>query len=211
LPLWAAGSSGESVAVAETEEIEKKPFLRRRRTDLEILGWEGGRIVMGPWIDEVRIVVGRLQMHAELICGEGKAREVGLGLHEIIVNAIEHGSLGISFKEKRLALENNTYVELLRQRLSDPFYSRRQVTIDCRTEPGELHYTVRDEGGGFDWRNPPCPDPRENLLSPCGRGLFLARIYLDRVEFNERGNEVHLVKYVERDGGRDETTAEGEQ
>ena len=34
----------------------------------------------------------------------------------------------------------------------------------------------------------------ENLEKPSGRGIMLMRTYMDTVQFNERGNQVRLVK-----------------
>jgi anti-sigma regulatory factor (Ser/Thr protein kinase) len=40
------------------------------------------------------------------------------------------------------------------------------------------------------------PDPTaiENLDKPFGRGLMLIRTFMDEVTFNDRGNEIHMVK-----------------
>jgi DNA-binding response OmpR family regulator len=162
---------------------------------------ESKKVVMGSQIDKIWGVVNQLLLCAENICGKAKIREVGLGLYEIIINAIEHGNLEITFEEKWQALERGDYEELLRERLSNPAFSERQVVIDYQMIPGELHCVVRDEGKGFNWRHVPYPDPPNRLLLPCGRGIFLARIYLDRVEFNEKGNVVRLVKYGNEEGG----------
>lgn len=178
-----------------------------RQVNKEFVLEESKRIVMGAQLDKIWGVVNQLLIGAENICGKAKIQELGLGLYEIVMNAIEHGSLEITYEEKCQAIESNTYEELFRERRSNPVYSQRRVIIDYHMVPGELHYVIQDEGSGFDWRNPPCPDPLDSVFTPCGRGLFLARLYLDRVEFNEKGNEVHLVKYGSTDGGRHENTA----
>lgn len=183
------------------EVVRKFASVETREVNREFVLEESKRIVMRNQIDKVWGVVNQLLMCAENVCGRAKTQELELSLYEILINAIEHGSLEITFEEKCQAIENNTYDALLGERLANPAYSQRRVTIDYRMIPGELHYLVKDEGKGFDWRSLPCPDPSTSLLVPCGRGIFLARIYLDRVEFNEKGNEVHLVKYGNRDGG----------
>lgn len=185
----------EKIATTQTREINKELVLKETK-----------RIVMGNQIDRVWGVVNQLLICAENVCGKEKIHELGLGLYEMIMNAIEHGTLEITFEEKCQTMQQDTYEELLRERMSNPAYSQRRVIIDYRMIPGELHYVVKDEGGGFDWRNLAYLDPSKSLLTPCGRGILLARIYLDRVEYNEKGNEVRLVKYANRDGGRDERT-----
>jgi anti-sigma regulatory factor (Ser/Thr protein kinase) len=62
-----------------------------------------------------------------------------------------------------------------------------------RLAPDLFEITIRDEGGGFDWRKLPAVAP-ENLLAFNGRGIFLTKIYFDEVSYNELGNEVTLRK-----------------
>jgi len=177
------------------EVIEKIANLKNREINTECVREETKQVVTGNEIDRVWSVVNQLIICAENICGTEKTQELGLGLYEIIINAIEHGNLAITFEEKCTAIKQNVYESLLRERVSDPIYATRRVTIDYRMIPGELHYTVADEGSGFDWQNTVRSGLSGDPLAPCGRGLFLARIYLDRMEFNQKGNKVHLVTY----------------
>jgi CheY-like chemotaxis protein/anti-sigma regulatory factor (Ser/Thr protein kinase) len=177
------------------EVIEKIANIQNLEINKKFVLEETKRIVMANEIDRVWGVVNQLLICAGNVCGKEKIQELGLALYEIIVNAIEHGNLEITFDEKCEAMKHNGYEALLRERIADPVCSARRVVIDYRMIPGELHYCVADEGNGFDWQNLAYSDPSRNPLVPCGRGLFLARIYLDRVEFNRKGNKVHLVKY----------------
>lgn len=207
--------SGEAVScLKETvtpwelcEVVERLMGTEDKKINKECVRTEHKRIVMDNQMDKIWGVVNQLVLCAENVCGKGKTHELGLGLYEIITNAIEHGSLGITFEEKRRAIEENSYGDLLKERLSNPLYSRRRVTIDYEMVPGELRYVVRDEGEGFDWRSLSYSTSADNLLDPCGRGILLARMYLDRVEFNEKGNEVYLVKYGDLKGGNHGTSA----
>ena len=58
---------------------------------------------------------------------------------------------------------------------------------------------VTDQGDGFDPTTVPDPTTPENLMKPCGRGLFLMRKLLDEVRYNAQGNQVTLV--LKRDAG----------
>ncbi len=186
------------------EIIEKAVSIQSQVINKEFVFEERKRIIMGNEIDKIWGVVNQLLICADNICDKGRVQELGLGLYEIIMNAIEHGNLEISFDEKCRAVETNTYGRLLQERLSNPSFSRRRVTIDYHMIPGELHYVVRDEGKGFNWRDWLYLDPSSNLLTPCGRGILLARSYLDRVEFNHGGTEVHVVKWGKRDEKEDQ-------
>ena len=49
-----------------------------------------------------------------------KAEELRVAVRELILNAIEHGNLAISYEEKTKALGNGSYLELFRKRREDP-------------------------------------------------------------------------------------------
>jgi len=75
--------------------------------------------------------------------------------------------------------------------------SHRELTvrISYSVRPGACEILVEDRGKGFDYRKLPDPTTEENLLKPGGRGVYLMRTLMDRVEYNERGNAVRMVKY----------------
>jgi serine/threonine-protein kinase RsbW len=57
---------------------------------------------------------------------------------------------------------------------------------------------ITDQGNGFDPTAVPDPTTPENLMKPCGRGLFLMRKLLDEVTYNAQGNQVTLVLRLEQ-------------
>ncbi|MBM4184689.1 MAG: ATP-binding protein [Gemmatimonadetes bacterium] len=59
---------------------------------------------------------------------------------------------------------------------------------------------VTDQGNGFDPASVPDPTTPENLMRPCGRGLFLMRKLMDEVKYNDLGNQVTLVLKLEAGG-----------
>ena len=73
-----------------------------------------------------------------------------------------------------------------------------EVIFNCHDN--ELEIEVRDQGEGFDPANVPDPTNAENLLKTSGRGIFLMRTFMDEVSFNDRGNEVTMVKRNARPG-----------
>jgi DNA-binding response OmpR family regulator len=118
-----------------------------------------------------------------------------LGLSEIINNAIEHGSLGITFEEKSNALKASRFYPLAIERSHKEPYKDRVVTIRSRVFPTlrRIEYFVGDQGAGFDWRSLPDPKDKDNLLNRNGRGIMMARYAFDEMIYNEVGNEVTLV------------------
>jgi DNA-binding response OmpR family regulator len=118
---------------------------------------------------------------------------VRIGIGEMILNAVEHGNLGISTAEKEQALADGRFPGLVASRLAMPQNAGKRVWIESRLADGEFRVTVRDEGAGFDWRALAAADPAATLA---GRGVLLARFHFDEVRWNERGNEVTLVKRI---------------
>lgn len=67
----------------------------------------------------------------------------------------------------------------------------------CITED-KLTVFVKDSGSGFDPEGIKDPLSMENLMKPCGRGIFLMRTLMDEVEYKTSegsGTEVRMVKY----------------
>jgi Anti-sigma regulatory factor (Ser/Thr protein kinase) len=55
---------------------------------------------------------------------------------------------------------------------------------------------VEDEGKGFDLGKVPDPTAGDNLEKGSGRGVYIVRKLIDKMEFNDKGNRVRLTKYV---------------
>jgi len=74
---------------------------------------------------------------------------------------------------------------------SDP---AKKVRIVCRILPGWLLFQVNDQGKGFDPAAVDSPLREENLLRESGRGIFLMRTLMDKVEIepSREGTEVRL-------------------
>lgn len=127
---------------------------------------------------------------------EPQSQHLRAALHEMLLNAVEHGSLDISFPSKQEALAANTYDELLRRRRLDPRYRDRRVTIRITYDrPGRaIEFRVADEGQGFDWKRMWSRDPESvPAEAPCGRGIHVARALFPDLRYNNRGNEAILT------------------
>jgi CheY-like chemotaxis protein len=109
---------------------------------------------------------------------------VGMAFREILLNAIEHGG----------GFNPNEYVQIS--------YVRARHMVVCR---------VRDPGHGFSleevqhaaFANPP-EDPvrhvsmrEEQGLRPGGYGVLLAQKLVDELIYDEKGNDVLLIKYLD--------------
>jgi DNA-binding response OmpR family regulator len=120
--------------------------------------------------------------------------EVSLALRELILNAVEHGNLELSYEEKTRALEAGSLQRLLRERAESPRCKDRRVSVVACCEGRRLTVHIADSGPGFDWRALPDPTDPAHLLSSHGRGVLLARLSVDSLTYDETGTEVTVVK-----------------
>lgn len=123
---------------------------------------------------------------------EAERLRVGVALEEALLNASYHGNLEVSSELRES--DHAAYYNLARERSVTPPYCDRQIYVHARLSPAEVCYTIRDEGPGFDPTNLPDPTDPANLERPCGRGLLLMRTFMDDIRYNQRGNEVQMIK-----------------
>jgi CheY-like chemotaxis protein/anti-sigma regulatory factor (Ser/Thr protein kinase) len=117
---------------------------------------------------------------------------LGVALHEALTNAILHGNLELN-SEMRESDEKEYYRLSLLRRGESPFADRR-VFVSARFTRDELAFTIRDEGNGFDPNTLPDPTDPANLGRVSGRGLLLIQTFMDRVEHNNKGNEIIMAQ-----------------
>ena len=100
--------------------------------------------------------------------------KVGLAVREVVANAIIHGN-----------------------RLDE----QKRVVVTVVRTPDQFKVEVWDQGRGFDLSSLPDPRSPEVLLRESGRGIYMARAFMD--EFHVQtghagGTTVSLVKYIRK-------------
>lgn len=95
-------------------------------------------------------------------------RKMKIALAELLVNALEHGNR------------------------KDP---TKRVIIGYTADAYRVKVSVMDEGDGFKPSSIPDPTLEGNVIKDRGRGLFLARHFVDKIQFNAKANRVTAVKY----------------
>lgn len=119
------------------------------------------------------------------------------GLQELLINAVEHGNLNISYDEKQELLEKGDYNRHLKEKAALPTYRDKYVTIKVFSTADYLKIIIEDMGNGFDLSSIPDPENPENFLKESGKGILMALHAYDKVEYNEIGNCVTLFKYAD--------------
>ncbi|UML82021.1 ATP-binding response regulator [Leptospira kirschneri] len=121
---------------------------------------------------------------------------IKLALYELLGNAIEHGFAGISYEHKASLLSSDVdYVDHVDQICSN---INECVLLEIGFEDQKVYVSLKDRGAGFDPSKVPDPvtDPNASYLS--GRGIFLARMNVDELLYNDIGNEVSFSKTLKR-------------
>jgi anti-sigma regulatory factor (Ser/Thr protein kinase) len=84
---------------------------------------------------------------------------------------------------------------------------RKSVRVEACLTPAEITVQVTDEGRGFDPGALLDPTLPANRVRPGGRGIYLIRQLMDRVEFNERGNSITMVLFSRHSVQRESVNA----
>jgi len=101
-----------------------------------------------------------------------EAFNVKLALEEALTNAMRHGN----------ALD-----------------AALKVTISIQADEEKIVLDVHDQGKGFDYQCLPDPTAAAHVDKPSGRGIFLMRNLMDKLEFYDGGRGIKMVKYFRKD------------
>jgi anti-sigma regulatory factor (Ser/Thr protein kinase) len=119
--------------------------------------------------------------------------KVVLGISEILMNAVEHGNLGITYEEKSQLNMEARWKQEVDRRLNAPENINKEVTISYRKKNNEYILNIKDEGNGFDYAKYLDFDPTRSTHNH-GRGIaFANNISFDCLEYLGKGNEVNCI------------------
>lgn len=124
-------------------------------------------------------------------------QRVVVGMAELLINAVEHGNLGISYREKGALKEQGKWQHEVEKRLLMPKYSNKEVTVMMNKDAESIRFVIKDEGEGFNFEDYLEMDP-ERAFDNHGRGIAMSRLLsFDQLEYRGSGNEVQVsVKLV---------------
>lgn len=196
----------------EPKELQVQFQILEYEGQKEILGraFEPDQDLMSRFVDDEKTVysANNYLQNAELLSQRmtanlyrftdpGTITSIRNCLREMIINAIEHGNLNISFEEKTRAMSDGSYFKFVQERQKDPYYKGKKVRVEYSLSRDRLGVRITDEGKGFNharlMKNSMDRLNSEGLAH--GRGLTLTLSTFDLVKFNSPGNQVTLVKY----------------
>lgn len=115
---------------------------------------------------------------------------VVLGLQELLLNAVEHGNLAISYDDKTRLMVEGQWINEVERRIELSEYRDRSVTATFQRDTAGIALTIQDQGAGFDWRKYLDFDP-QRAFDPHGRGIAMSRMLsFDTLEYQGNGNRV---------------------
>lgn len=115
---------------------------------------------------------------------------VAPGLSDLMVNAVEHGNLGVSYQEKSLLKWEGDWEAEISRRLALPQFCERFATIRLERTTEAVVFTITDQGHGFEWSKFLAFDP-DRAFDPNGRGIAMARMMsFSSLEYQGCGNVV---------------------
>lgn len=157
---------------------------------------ENMKYVIGNYLTLSEEISHRITHNLTRYCDSPTAVSIRICVSEMIINAIEHGNLAISYDEKTKATDAGQYLEFLRSRQADPRYSSRRVTIYYSLNPRKAAFLIVDEGQGFDHKKVLEDNAREanRQFHLHGRGITMAKHAFDILRYNDRGNRVLMIK-----------------
>ena len=103
------------------------------------------------------------------------AEMVVMGISELLINAVEHGNLGLSYAEKSSLKRDDCWRPEIDRRAALPSNIEKEVKLQFQRDERSITLRVIDQGNGFDWQSFLEIEP-ERAFDPNGRGIALARL-----------------------------------
>ena len=113
-----------------------------------------------------------------------------LGITELMLNAVEHGNLGITYAEKTDLIRHDNWQAEVERRLEQPEMREKRASVLFEHETNVLKLTIEDMGDGFCWDSYTDFD-NDRASDSHGRGIAMSRLVsFDDVTYVAPGNKV---------------------
>lgn len=174
--------------------VQNRRIIFQRDLQSYLLGSISGSFVMDNDPFNVRTYANLVSnyLYNSNFINRDKRDRLHVALHEMLMNAVEHGNCSISFEEKSKWLDDHgDILDLVREKCNDPEVRNKRVFFSYRIITDRSYFTIRDEGDGFDWKSRVGNGDDVNL-GLHGHGIQMTRYYIENLRYNEAGNEVHF-------------------
>lgn len=187
----------EYINISGKNEILGKASNVLDDTLLKYFVSEKQKYSIGNYLITAEEITHRITRNLKKYLDQSSIKLIQIALREIIINAIEHGNLGITFKDKSDSMINDNYFQIIRERQLEADKLDKKVHIDYSINSERVIYVISDEGEGFNYEQfyNDSSDVNENFFAH-GRGITMTRSAFDEVTYNKKGNHVMLTKYL---------------
>jgi sigma-B regulation protein RsbU (phosphoserine phosphatase) len=169
------------VRAAISDFTQKKALLERlRRSDNPF-----GNLTEGTFRFRT---VREAEFLAVAIANSSPAPEKAMVISEILINAVEHGSLGITYEEKTTLVANNAFGQECERRLAMPENAHKYVEVKISRSGGKVVVQIEDQGNGFDFARYLRMD-ESRVFDSHGRGIAISSEFLG-LEYKGNGSKV---------------------
>lgn len=117
---------------------------------------------------------------------------IQVALEEALLNSVIHGNLEVSSKLREM--EGDLFDNAILERKGLEPYRSRRVTLIAEYTRELARFIIRDQGPGFDVDKVRNPTEDDAIELASGRGILLMKSFMDSIEYNDKGNEVRMVK-----------------
>ncbi|MCI5049693.1 MAG: ATP-binding protein [Rickettsiales bacterium] len=118
------------------------------------------------------------------------AKRAELGIYELLINALEHGNMGVGYEEKTRLLRSGAWYDTLRALDSKHTPNCKSILIELSFSYNSITLAIEDEGDGFDWQPYLSFDPAR-IAHIHGRGIAIANhLSFDMLRYEGAGNRV---------------------
>lgn len=145
-------------------------------------------------IEKISEVTNEITQHINPLFSPIK-NNIKLCIEELIINAIEHGNLSITYNEKTIALQNDCFEQLVASRNNAQENRNKKVRIIFHQEPTFDEWFIEDEGNGFDSREIPSLSQAVEINELHGRGILINQFLFDEIEYRDNGKTVRVRIY----------------
>lgn len=123
-----------------------------------------------------------------------------IGLTELMINAVEHGNLGLGYEKKveLISQGEDVWQEEIDRRLELPENKDKKAVVHLDQKEESIIITITDQGPGFKWQDYKDFDPLR-MTEPSGRGIAKANIMaFDSLEYLGNGNQVTCMVHMNK-------------
>ena len=122
-------------------------------------------------------------------------------INEMLMNAIEHGVLGITYPQKNALLESYMYEEYLEEAIGNlENVEDKKIAVSYEeiliNEAKAVIIRISDNGDGFDVATTLKTLSFDKNIRFNGRGILMSDNILDALFYNDKGNEAYMIKFI---------------